>query len=81
MPRYTSRSRSEAEMGLHEALTVMGFLISYFALMTVAVSATMPFLSTNWSAVWPIVLSAALLASLLIGGALFVWPTGYRHHF
>jgi hypothetical protein len=68
-------------MGLHEALTAVGFLMSYFALMTVVVSSTMPFLSTNWSAVWPIALSAALLAALFIGGALFVWPTGYRHPF
>jgi hypothetical protein len=76
MPQPSSRIRSVAETGLHETLTLVGFLFSYFALMVVVLSSTMPFLSNNWSVVWPPTLVSAGLAALLIIGGLFVWPKG-----
>jgi hypothetical protein len=81
MPQGTSRIRSIAEINLHERLTLIGFILSYFALMAVVVSATMPFLSSNWSSLWPMALAAALCAALLIVGALSVLPKSHRHGF
>ena len=79
MLQRSSAVRSIAEIDLHERLTLVGFTLSYFALMAVVVSSTMPFLLNNWSSVWPMTLGAALCAALLIVGGLFVPPKGYRH--
>ena len=81
MPQATSRIRSIAETDLHEALTLVGFVLCYTALMTVVVSSTAPFLSNNWSSVWPFTLAAAVVAALLIGGGLFAWPKATRPRF
>jgi hypothetical protein len=74
MPQGTSRIRSTAESDLHEALTLVGFVLCYSALMAVVVSSTAPFLSNDWPSVWPFTLAAAVVAALLIVGSLFVWP-------
>ena len=73
MPQGTSRIRSIAETDLHQALTLVGFILCYTAVMAVAVSSTAPFLSSNWSFVWPFTLAMAAVAALLIVGGLFVW--------
>ena len=67
-----SRVRSIAETDLHEALTLVGFVLCSTALMAVFLS-TAPFLPNNWSSVWPFALATALVAALLIVGGLFVW--------
>jgi len=81
MPQGTSRIRSIAETDLHEALTLVGFVLSYSALMAIVVSSTAPFLSNNWSSVWPLSLAAGVVAALLIVGGLFVWPKATRPGF
>ena len=78
MPQGSSHGPSIAETDLHEALTLTGFVLCYAALMAVVVSSTAPFLSNNWSSVWPVTLTAALVAALLIVGGLFVWPKATR---
>jgi hypothetical protein len=78
MPQGTSRIRSVAETDLHEALTLVGFFVSYSALMAVVVSSTAPFLSNNWPSLWPLTLAAAGVAALLIVGGLFVWRKAIR---
>ena len=77
MTRVTSRIRPVAETRFHETLTLGGFLLSYFAMMALLITATMPFLSNSWSAVWPVTLTAGLLGAFLIVGGLFVWPKAY----
>jgi hypothetical protein len=74
MPQASSRVRSIAESDLHEALTLVGFVLCYTALMAVVVSSTTPFLSSNWASVWPFTLATAAVAALFIVGGLFVWP-------
>ena len=74
MPQGTSRIRSAAETNLHEAVTRVGFFLSYSALMAVIISSTAPLLSDDWSSLWPFTLAAAAVAALLIVGGLFVWP-------
>ena len=81
MPQGSSRVRSIAETDLHEALTLVGFVLCYTALMGVVVSSTAPFLSNNWSSVWPFTMAAALIAALLIVAGLFVWPRATRPGF
>jgi hypothetical protein len=81
MPQGTSRIRSIAETDLHEALTLVGFVLCYTALMAVVVSSTAPFLSNNWSSVWPFTLAAAVIAALLMVAGLFVWPKAVRSGF
>jgi hypothetical protein len=81
MPQGTSRIRSIAETDLHEALTLVGFVLCYTALMAVVVSSTAPFLSNNWSSVWPFTLAAAVVAALLMVAGLFVWPKAVRSGF
>ena len=78
MPQGTSRIRSVAETDLHEAVTRVGFFLSYSALMAVIISSTAPLFSNDWSSVWPFTLAAAAVAALLIVGGLFVWPAGVR---
>jgi hypothetical protein len=73
MPQGTSRIRSIAEIDLHERVTLVGFVLAYSAMMSVVVSSTTPFLSENWSSVWPITLGVGCVALLIVGG-LFVWP-------
>ena len=81
MPRYHSHIRALPDTRFHEALTLVGFVVSYFALMAVVVSSTMPFFSNTWSTVWPITLAAALIAASLIVRGLFVWPRDDRGRF
>jgi hypothetical protein len=81
MPQGTSRIRSIAETDLHEALTLVGFFLSYSALMAVVVSSTAPFLSNAWPSVWPLTLAAAVVAAFLMVGGLFVWPKAIRSSF
>ena len=78
MPQGTSRIHTVAETDLHEAVTRVGFLLSYSALMGVVISTTVPFLSYDWSSVWPFPLVAGLVATLLVVGGLFVWPKATR---
>ena len=72
MPQGTPRILSIAESDLHEALTLVGFVLCYTALMAVVVSSTVPFIASNWSSVWAFTLAAATVAALLIVGGLFV---------
>ena len=81
MSQGTSRIPSIAEADLHETLTLVGFFFGYSALMAVVVSSTAPFLSGNWSSVWPFTLAAAVVAALLIVAGLFVWPKASRPSF
>jgi len=81
MPRGTPRILSIAESDLREALTLVGFVLCYTALMAIVVSSTAPFLSSNWSSVWPFTLAAAAVAALLIVGGLFVRPRATRPGF
>jgi hypothetical protein len=81
MPQGTSHIHSVAETDLHEAVTRVGFLLSYSALMAVVISTTAPFLSSDWSSVWPFTFAAALVAALLVVGSLFVWPKATRSGF
>ncbi len=81
MPRYHSHIRSLPDTRLHETLTLVGFVVSYFALMAVVVSSTMPFLSNNWSTMWPTTLVASFMAASLIVCGLFVWPKDYGGRF
>jgi len=74
MAQATSRIHTVAETDLHEAVTRVGFLLSYSALMAIVVTSTAPFLSDDWSSVWAFTLVAALVATLLVVGGLFVWP-------
>jgi hypothetical protein len=74
MPQGTSHIRSIAEIDLRERVTLVGFVLAYSAMMSVVVSSTTPFLSENWSSVWPITLGVGCVAALLIVGGLFVWP-------
>ena len=53
MPQGTSRILIVAETDLLEVVTRVGFLLSYSALMGVVISTTVPFLSYDWSSVWP----------------------------
>jgi hypothetical protein len=78
MPQGTSRIHTVAETDLLEAVTRVGFLLSYSALMGVVISTTVPFLSYDWSSVWPFPLVAGLVAALLVVGGLFVWPKATR---
>jgi hypothetical protein len=73
MPHATSRIHTVAETDLHEAVTRVGFLLSYSALMAIVITSTVPFLS-DWSSVWAFTLVWALVATLLVVGGLFVWP-------
>jgi hypothetical protein len=82
MPQCSLHIRSVAETGLHERLTLVGFAISYFALMAVVLSSTTPLLSNNWSTGWPITLIiAGALAALLIVVGLFVGRKALRKGF
>jgi len=81
MPQGTSRIHTVAESELHEAVTRVGFLLSYSALMALVISTTAPFLSNDLSAVWPFTLVAGLVAALLVVGGLFVWPKAMRPGF
>ena len=81
MPQGTSRIHTVAETDLHEAVTRVGFLLSYSALMALVISTTAPFLSNDLSAVWPFTLVAGLVAALLVVGGLFVWPKAMRPGF
>ena len=81
MPQGTSRILSIPESDLHEALTLVGFVLCYSALMAVVVSSTTPFLSSNWSSVWPYTLAAAAVAALLNMGGLFVRARATRPRF
>jgi hypothetical protein len=81
MPRPSLPIRSVAETGLHERLTLVGFILSYFALVGVILSSTVPFLANNWSVVWLPTLFIGSLAALLIVVGLFVWPNGYQRWF
>lgn len=81
MPQASPRVRSVAETDLHEALTLVGFVLCYTALMAVVVSSTAPFLSNNWSSLWPFTLTAAAVAALLIMGGLFIRPRTIRPGF
>jgi hypothetical protein len=81
MPRYHSHIRSLPDTRLHETLTLVGFVVSYFALMAVIVSSTAPFLSDSWATVWPTTLVAASFAASLIVCGLLVWPKHYRGRF
>ena len=73
MPQATSRIHTVAETDLHEAVTRVGFLLSYSALMALVISTTAPFLSDEWSSMWAFTLVMALVAALLVVGGLFVW--------
>ena len=53
-------------------------LLSYSALMGVVISTTVPFLSYDWSSVWPFPLVAGLVAAHLVVCGLFVWPKATR---
>jgi hypothetical protein len=81
MPQGTTRIHSGPESDLHDAVTRVGFLLSYSALMAVVISTTTPFPSNDWSSVWPFTLVAALVAALLVVGGLFVWPKAIRPGF
>jgi hypothetical protein len=81
MPQGTPRIHSVAETDLHDAVTRVGFLLSYSALMGVVISTTTPFLSDDWSSVWAFTLVAAFIAALLVVGGLFVWPRRIRPGF
>ena len=81
MPHGTPRILSSAESDLREALTLVGFVLCYTALMAIVVSSTAPFLSSNWSSVWPFTLAATAVAALLIVGGLFVRPRATRPRF
>jgi len=74
MPQATSRIHTVAETDLHEAVTRVGFLLSYSALMALVISTPAPFLSDEWSSVWAFTLVMAIVAALLVVGGLFVWP-------
>jgi hypothetical protein len=74
MPQGTSRIRSIAEIELDERLTLVGFLLSYSALMAIVVSSASPFLSENWSSLWPITLAIGCVAALFIVAGLLVRP-------
>ena len=74
MPQGTTRIQSAPEADLHDAVTRVGFLLSYSALMAVVISTTAPFPFNDSSSVWPFTLVAALVAALLIVAGLFVWP-------
>ena len=74
MPQGTSHIRSAAETNLHEAVTRVGFFLSYSALMAVVISSTAPFFSDDWSSVSAFTLVTFLVAALLVVGGLFVWP-------
>ena len=71
MPQGTHASVPSAEIDLHERVTLVGFVLAYSATMSVVVSSTTPFLSENWSSVWPITLGVGCVAALLIVGGLF----------
>ena len=73
MPQATSRIHTVPETDLHEAVTRVGFLLSYSALMALVISTTAPFLSDEWSSMWAFTLVMALVAALLVVGGLFVW--------
>jgi hypothetical protein len=77
MPQGTSRIHTVAENDLHEAVTRVGFLLSYSALMALVISTTGPSLSNDLSSVWPFTL-VAVVAALLVVGGLFVWPRTTR---
>ena len=81
MPQGTSRIHTAAETDLHEAVTRVGFLLSYSALMALVISTTAPFLFNDLSSVWPFTLVAGLVAALLVIGGLFVWPKAIRPGF
>jgi hypothetical protein len=81
MPQGTSRIHTVAENDLHEAVTRVGFLLSYSALMALVISTAAPLLSNDLSSVWPLTLVAALVAALLVVGGLFVWPRATRSRF
>jgi hypothetical protein len=81
MPRDSSRIRTVAEVDLHETLTLVGFFLGYSALMAVVFSSTMPFISNNWSGVWPMTLATGLFAALLGVGGLLVRPRGFGLRF
>ena len=81
MPQGTSRIHTVAESNLREAVTRVGFLLSYSALMALVISTTAPFLSDDLSSVWPFTLVAAVVAALLLVGGLFVWPKAIRSGF
>ena len=77
MPQGTTRIHSAPEADLHDAVTRVGFLLSYSTLMAIVISTTAPFVSNGWSSVWPF----TLVAALLIVAGLFVWPKAIRPGF
>jgi hypothetical protein len=77
MLRNRLQTHPVAETSLHEALTLVGFLLSYFALMGLVISSTVPFFSDQWSAVWPVPLVTGFVATGLIVTGLFFWPKSY----
>jgi hypothetical protein len=81
MPQGSSPVRSIAEADLHDAVTLVGFVLCYTALMAIVVSSTAPFLSSNWSSLWPFMLVAAAVAALLLAGGLFIRPRATRSRF
>jgi hypothetical protein len=81
MPQGTSRIHTVAETDLHQAVTRVGFLLSYSALMALVISTTAPFLSNDLSSVWAFTLVAGLVAAFLVVGGLFVWPKAMRPGF
>jgi hypothetical protein len=81
MLQGSSRVRSIAETDLHEAFTLVGFVLCYTALMAVVVSSAAPFFSSDWSSLWPFTLAAAAIAALLIVGGLFIRPRATRVRF
>ena len=81
MPQAIPRIHSVAETDLRDAVTRVGFLLSYSALMAVVISTTARFVSNGWSSVWPSTLVAVLVAALLVVGGLFVWPKAIRPRF
>ena len=78
MPQGTPRILSIAETDLHEALTLVGFVLCYTALIAIVVFSTAPFLFSNWSSLWPFTLASAAVAALFIVGRLFTRPRAAR---
>ena len=76
MLRNRLHATAVADTHLHQARTLIGFLLSYLALMGLIISSTVPFLSDRWSPVWQLPLVTGFVAASLIVTGCF-WPNDH----